>query len=216
MLKIIRECKNPDILIITPLLTGHTISRETKISIKRNDIPYIWASYTSENKHAYNCQAGIDSFYKQFKYLPRYIFILDRDIICDRNMLDKFYKIITISNNQVAYVYCGFEYKGHINLKIPATIYNITALKLQNYISSNSLYKTDALLKVGGFVTDTDTHRISDWATFLKFAINGYKGILCANTSFIAISSPNDISAGNIQEYRSARKLIEERFISKL
>jgi hypothetical protein len=216
MLKIIKECKNPDILIITPLLTGHTISRETKISIKRNDVPYIWASYTSENKHAYNCQAGIDAFYKQFKYLPRYIFILDRDIICDRGLLDKFYKLIKVSNNQVAYVYCGFEYKGHINLKIPATIYNVTALKLQNYISSNSLYKTDALLKIGGFVTDEKYHRLSDWCFFLKAASMGYKGILCTNTSFIAISTKNDISAGSYNEYKNTKELVIKDFVEKI
>lgn len=213
MLKIITECKNPEILVITPLLTGHTISRETKVSIKRNKIPYIWASFESDRKHAANVQEGINQFQKEFHYLPKYIFILDRDIIAGRYLLDRLYNTLSITNEKVAYTYCGFEYRGYINLKIPPTVWNLLTLKRQNYISSNSLYKTDALLSTGGFITDEDTHRLSDWAKFLQFAQNGYKGVLNGNASFIAMSTEKDISAGNNQEFIDARKLVLERYL---
>lgn len=219
MIKIIKEGKNPKILVLTPLLkndtVSHQISRETKISIKRNNIDYIWASYEGPYKHARNCQEGLHTFYKTFHYLPKYIFILDRDIIAGRNMLDKLYNCLSKTSEKVAYSYCPFEYKGYINVKIPPVIWNIFDLKKRNYISSNSLYKTDALEKIGGFVIDEDTHRLSDWCFFLKAARMGYKGILCSNTSFVAVSTENDISAGGQREYNDTKKLVVERYISK-
>lgn len=217
MLKVITECKNPEILIVTPLLKTdeitHQISRETKISIKRNDIDFIWTTYSGPDKHAKNCQLGIEAFQQEFHFLPRYIFILDRDIIAGRNMLDKFYKTLSLTNEKIAYVYCPFEYKGHINLKIPPTVWDYSLLKTRNYISSNSLYKTELLQKVGGFVIDLDTHRLSDWALWLKFARNGYKGILCSNTYFTAISTEKDISAGGQEEYIKTRELVLKRYV---
>lgn len=217
MLKIIKECKKPEILVLTPLLKtdiiSHQISRETKISIKRNDVDYIWASYEGPYKHARNCQEGLHTFYKTLHYLPKYIFILDRDIIVGRNMLDKLYNCLNKTSDTIAYAYCGFEYKGHINLKIQPTIWNIFELKVRNYISSNSLYKTNILEKIGGFVTEEKYSRLSDWAFFLKAAKMGYKGILCSNTSFIAISTENDISAGSQEEFIKTRDMVIENFI---
>jgi hypothetical protein len=215
-LKIVKECKDPLILVVTPLFTGHHISRETKVSIKRNDTPFLWISYEGSDKHAANCQNGIYAFHREFHYLPKYIQILDNDITLGRYMLDRLVDILDKTNDDIAYAYCGFEYKGHINLKIPVCDYDLNKLKQRNYISSNSLYKTDVLDKVRGFVTDYDTNRLSDWAMFLKLAINKYKGVFVPSTSFIAMSTKNDISAGSNEEFFSAKQLIQERYINKL
>jgi len=216
MLHIIKECKTPVMLILTPLLTGHKISSETRTTIKRNDVDYVWASWTGPKKHAANVQDGISAFHKEFRYLPQFIQIIDRDIILGRNMLDRLFSVLDKTGSDIAYSYCGFEYKGHINLKIPVCEFNIERLKQRNYISSNSLYKTSAIYKVGGFVVDEDTHRLSDWAMFCKLAINGMKGVFVPNGNFVAMSSATDISAGSDSEHYSARKLVIERFVSKL
>lgn len=39
--KIVREDKNPVFCVITPLKSGDKISRDTKISVKRNKYPFI-------------------------------------------------------------------------------------------------------------------------------------------------------------------------------
>jgi hypothetical protein len=40
-LNLIKDCKNPEILVITPLRVSDKISKETKISIKRNKVNFI-------------------------------------------------------------------------------------------------------------------------------------------------------------------------------
>lgn len=213
MLHIVLNCNNPDILVITPLLTGRKISKETKVSIKRNDVPFIWASYTSTEKHAKNVQLGIDAFKKKFRYLPKYIQIIDDDISLNRGMLDKLHRSLNITSPEIGYAYCNFEYTGHVNLKIPVGEYNIDRLKNKNYISSNSLYKTEMLYNVGGFVTELEYNRLSDWAFFLKVHKLGFKGMYIPNTGFIAHSTKADISAGSIDEHTLTKKLIQEKFI---
>lgn len=216
MLKIITECKNPSILVITPLLDGRKISKETKVSIKRNDTPYIWASHTSKEKHAKNVQLGINAFKKEFRYLPQYIQILDDDITLGRYMIDRLFNVLDKTSDDIGYAYCGLEYKGHVNIKIPVVDFNIERLKMKNYISSNSLYKTEMLYKVGGLVTELEYHRLSDWAFFLKSYKLGYKGVYVSNTSFIAKSTPSDISAGSDEEHYITKRLVTEKFVSTL
>jgi len=216
MIKVIKDCKNPLILIITPLLPEHDISFETKQSIKSNKSQYKWISFASNKKHAANVQAGLDEYKSQYGVLPEYIQILDRDIICGRKMIDRLYKCLVDLPDNIGYSYCSFEYKGYINLSFPPMKFDIERLKKGNYISSCSLYKTKAIEDVGGFVTDFDTNRLSDWALFLKLAIHNYIGRICYDTSFIAMSTEKDISAGSLIEYQIAKKIIQERYISKL
>lgn len=214
MLHIIKESKNPvDILVITPLLTGRKVSKETKNSIKRNNVNYIWASYTSNEKHAKNVQLGIDAFHKKFHYLPGYIQIIDDDITLGRFMLDRLHAVLSKTGKDIGYAYCDLEYKGHTNLKIPVGVFDIERLRKKNYISSNSLYKTDSIYNVGGFVTDLEYHRLSDWAMFLKMYKSGFKGVYVPNTGFTAWSTPTDISAGSNDEWLKTKKLIIERFV---
>jgi hypothetical protein len=215
MLKIITKHKKPEILVMTPLLTGHKISGETRTTIKRNTTPYTWASFESNRKHAANCQAGIEEFQKQYKFLPKYIFILDRDIILGRGLIDKLYNLLKITEPNVGYAYCPFEYKGYVNHKVPPKIWSSTELKKNNFISSNSLIKTEMWKKIGGYVTEEKYHRLSDWSFWLKAYNNGYKGILCENTSFIAMSTENDISAGDKNEHRITKELIIKDFIGE-
>jgi len=214
MLNVLKESKSKELLVLTPLLTGHKISSETKTSIKKNDIDFTWISYEGSGKHATNVQAGLDQFKKQFNFLPNYIQIIDRDIILGRNMLDKLHSVIKKSH--LAFSYCPFEYSGHVNIKFPPMEYDIKKLLKGNYISSNSMYDSKIVEEVGGFVTDETIHRMSDWAMVLKLYKHGYIGGLCFSTSFIAMSTKNDISAGSNEEFYSTKKLIHRDFIEPI
>jgi len=211
MLKIIHEDKEPKILVITPLLTGHTISKDTKNSIKRNEIPYIWVSYTGDGKHAKNVQNGLDTFINKYP-IPKYIQILDRDIILGRFFLDRMYEALVNTKEDIGFTYCPFEYRGFINIQFPPQKYDIERLLVGNYISSNSLYKTEVINKVKGFVVQEIYHRLSDWAMFLKLYYYGYIGTLCDKTQFTAVSTKDDISAGSREEFEKTAKLIRIDF----
>lgn len=215
MLKIICENKNSNLLIVTPLLTGHKVSKETQNSIKRNKISYTWISYESDGKHAFNVQKGIDLYEKNNK-LPDYIVVLDNDITLGRNHIDRMMSVVEKSSNKIGYIYCPFEYRGFINVKFPPMEFDVNRLLRSNYISSNSLYKTSMIKQVGGFIVDEDTHRLSDWAMWLKCLKFGYIGKLCSNTSFVAISTERSISSGGNDEYIRTVKLLNERYILPL
>lgn len=216
-LKILHEDRNAQLLIITPLLTGHSISGETKVSIKRNKLPYIWASYMADGKHAQNVQKGLSAYRRKTGgTLPPYIQIIDRDIILGRHMLDKMYANLVKTDDTIGFTYVPFSYKGYVNVTFQPTPYDINKLVQQNYISSNSMYKTKMVERVGGFVTDEDVHRLSDWCLWLKCYGYGYIGKLCPDASFIAMSTDKDISAGSNEEYTTTRNLVFERFIKPL
>jgi hypothetical protein len=214
MLKIIKEAKKPKILIITPLLTGHTISNGTKTSIKRNDgTLYTWISYEGQRKHAANVQAGLEAYTKM--PLPTYMMILDRDIILGRHCIDRMFECIEGTPDNIGFVFSPFEYKGFVNATFGPLEYNINRLLVANYISSNSLYKLEAVRKVG-FVTEERYHRLSDWAMWLKMFKAGYIGKLCPNAFFTAISNKDDISAGSMEEYTTTKKEVFETFIKPI
>ena len=216
-LKILHEDKNAKILIVTALYTGHAVSGETKTTIRRNKTPYIWISYMSDGKHATNVQKAISAYRKKVGgIIPPYIFVLDRDIICGRHMLDKMINVLGKADKNIGFCYCPFEYSGHINIKFPPMEYDINTLVHGNYISSNSLYKTSMVERVGGFVVEEKYHRMSDWAFFIKSFTYGYIGKLCPDASFIAMSTAQDISAGSNEEYINTKKLIQSDFISKI
>jgi len=220
MLKILKQDKDANILVITPLLTGHQIFNQTKTALQRNTVPYIWASFEGSGKHAFNVQAGLDEYKRQFGKFPPYIQILDRDIIAGRYMLDRLLDVLSRaqirSDKKIGYAYASFEYKGYINMQFPARLFDINMLMRGNYISSNSLYRSDVIEEVGGFVTEERYHRLSDYAFFLKLFYNGYHGIPCANASFVAISSKDDISAGSQEEYIETFKRIQEDFVKPI
>ena len=212
MIKIIKQDKDSRILIVSPLLTGHTISNETFHSIKSNTIPYTWITSEGPFKHARNVQEGINEYKTIYDSLPPYLQILDRDIILERKFLDRMYEVLHKSADNVAFSYCGFSYRGHINVTFQPRPYSIQQLMKGNYISSNSLYKNDVIEKVGGFVVEEKYHRLSDWCMFRKLYKHGYIGICCYKTGFIAMSTKDDISAGGNEEYQQTYKLVMKDF----
>ena len=134
--------------------------------------------------------------------------MLDRDIILGRYMIDRLYKKLSKQHNQVAYSYASFKFTGHINKEFPAEIWDINKLLLQNYISSNSLFKSNVLLEVG-LVTDEKYKRLLDWAFLLKlFLVGGYYGVACPEASFEAVSNKDSVSSGTVEDYYLKRERV--------
>ena len=215
MYKEIKIEKAADVLVVTPLLPGHKISKETKIGLKRCDIPFSWVSFEGQNNIPTNVTYGMKAFQKKHP-MTRYVILIDRDILPGRNMLRKMKEELDRSTDNIAYCYAGFEFKGTVNAQFYNTTFDPMQLLNGNYISSNSMIKYDKLMEIGGFITDNKYKRLLDWALWLKFLAAGYHGILCRNTQFVAISDENTISAGTKEDYREKYKLVKEDFVAPM
>lgn len=209
---IIKKDKEPKILIVTPLLPEHKISKVTKKTIKRNNVPLVWVSYSSKANTAKNAQLGFEAYREKYS-LPSYFLLLDNDIELGRHMLDRMVATIEKSPDHVAYCYCTFRFTGAVNKEFQAIPFDVNLLVQQNYISSNSLIKVGHLEFIGGLVTDQKYKRLLDWCTWLKFLQNGYGGIPCPQARFVAYASEDSISAGSDQEYTEKHQRVQEDFV---
>lgn len=212
MIKVLVKHKKPEVLVITPLLTGHKISVETKKSLKRNKVPFEWISYMGKENPCKNAQLAFDIYRKNNDNIPPYIIKIDNDIIAQRGMIDQMYNTLEKSMTHEAYCYCSFEFQGSVNIKFPAIPFDAEKLKKNNYISSCSLMKTKRFIEVGMWVTDNRGFRLLDWATWLRFLKRSYIGIPNTKTSFIAIADKDSISAGNNDDFYLKRKWVLENF----
>jgi hypothetical protein len=201
------------VLVVTPLLKGHKISKETKKTIKRNKTPIVWVTSEGNNNIPTNIQNGINFWKMEGNKLPTYLLPLDNDIILGRYMIDRLVKKIDTTDDNVAYAYASFEYKGHINKRFSAVPFNTQNLLRSNFISSNSLIKINHLTAVGGMVMDDKYKRLLDYCLWLKFLYNGQVGIPCPEAKFIAVSSKDDISAGTSDDYQLKYQRVLQDFI---
>jgi hypothetical protein len=211
MLKYITRHHKPEILVITPLLTGHSVSRDTIKSIKRNKTPFEWISYMGPDNPCTNTQKAFN-IYQNDKKLPPYVIKIDNDIIGSRHMLDNMYSVLKNACNNEAYCYCSFEFQGSINAKFPSIPFDPDRLRQNNYISSCSLISTKRLLEVGMWVTDNKGFRLLDWALWLKLLKRGYIGVPDMKSHFVAISSDNSVSARSAEDYNEKKKWVLENF----
>lgn len=215
MIKIIRECENPEILVITPLLPSHKISNITKKTLNRNNHPFYWISSEGPYNIPKNALEGILWYKKQYGNLPSCYMMIDRDIEAGRGLLDRLYEKLIISPSNIGYVYATFQFKGHINHDFPAMPYDINRLIKGNYISSNSMFKSEVIEQVG-LVTDDKYKRLLDYAFLLKCFANGYIGLPEPKAWFIAHSTKDDISAGDFNDYQIKYQRVFEDFIKPL
>lgn len=214
--KILKECKNPEILVVTPLLPKHDVSRDTKITIKRNESKYYWIASEGNYNIPTNAKNGIDWYKSRFGKLPEFYFMLDRDIKLGRNTLDKLKNVLKSRNpDRIGYAYASFEFKGHINHKFPADPFDINRLLRGNYISSNSMFRSKVIEEVG-LVTNEKYKRLLDYAFLLKCFNSGFIGIPVPNASFVAKSTKNDISAGSKDDYNIKYNRVFKDFIRPL
>ena len=215
-MKHVEKCNTiPEILIITPLKPGDKISIDTRRSVKRNKVPFVWLSYVGKG----NPYKNTNIVYKQYRRLngtvPKYVIKVDRDILAKKHWIDKMYSTLEQSNDDsVAYTYTKFNFTGAITASFDVPVFNADALKQNNYISSMSLIKTKLLDRVGGFVTDDRYFRLLDWALWLRFLNKGYIGCYTPNTQFTAYADINSISNGDNADYIEKRQLVMDDFIN--
>lgn len=215
MVKIIQEVKNPEILVVTPLLPGHKLSGITKKTLKRNKVPFTWISSEGNQNIPKNALEGI-LWYKNNKgKLPPYYMMIDRDIEAGRGLLDRLYERLKDTGLNVGFAYATFQFKGHVNADFPAIPYDINRLIKSNYISSNSMWKSSVIEHVG-LVTNDKYKRLLDWAFLLKAFRYGYVGVPEHKAWFIAHSTKDDISAGDANDYQKKYKKVWQDFILPL
>ena len=210
--RVLKADPNAKFIVVTPLLPGHTISRDTKVTIKRNKYPFIWIQAEGKNNIPTNAFAGIDWYLMKKSAIPDYYIMIDRDIRLGRNMLDRLYDKLSKAPLNVAYAYASFKFVGAFEREFPAIGWDINKLLMHNYISSNSMFRTSALYEVGP-VTDEKYKRLLDWAFLLKlFYERGWIGVPCPEATFEAVATPKSISAGSTQDYDLKRKRVIEDF----
>jgi hypothetical protein len=212
--KIIHKSPHPKVLVITPLLPFHEVSKDTKRSIKRNKTPFIWITSKGDNNIAKNLKNGLDWYYWHGVMTPYYIMI-DSDIELGRHMIDRLVKKLGSQKPNIAFAYASFKFKGEMNREFPAERYDINRLMQHNYISSNSLFKSDITQRVG-LVTDDKYKRLLDWAFLLKLYEHGYYGAPCPEANFVAKSSMKDVSAGGLEDYNIKRDRVIKDFVEPL
>ena len=64
--EIIREDKEAEVLVITPLLPGHKVSKETKKTINRNNTKLVWIKSIGDNNIPTNVENGLLCYYHQY------------------------------------------------------------------------------------------------------------------------------------------------------
>lgn len=212
---ILKEVKDPQILVITPLWTGHKISKLTKKTIKRNDVPYTWITSEGQNNIPTNVSMGIEWYKKQKNDFPDFYFPLDRDVILGRYLLDRLYKTLENALPAVAFSYSSFSFRGHMNLDFEAKPYDINRLLQHNYISSNSMFRSAVTEKVG-LVSDEKYKRLLDWCYLLKLFDHGYYGEPNGTASFIVQSTESDISSGSKADYETKRDRVLKDFAESI
>jgi len=219
MLKFLVNDNKPTVLVITPLRVGDTVSRSTKISIKRTGASLLWVSWEGPENVAKNTQDCYDFMKRHndvaFRTL-KYIIKIDNDIESSRNMIDKMVQTLESSKDNVGYTYCDFVYVGAVNQKFIALPFSIEKLCRCNYISSNSMLKIKTLDLVNGFVVDDKYKRLLDWAMWLKMYTFGFVGVPTSNTSFVAHTSKDSVSAGGQDDYVLKHYNVTEDFVNPI
>lgn len=215
MVKIIQEVRNPEILVITPLLPGHKVSGITKKTLKRNKVPFTWISSEGNQNIPKNALEGIQWYKDNKGKLPPYYMMIDRDIEAGRGLLDRLYERLKDTGLNIGFAYATFQFKGHVNADFPAIPYDINRLIRSNYISSNSMWKS-AVIEHVGLVTDDQYKRLLDWAFLLKAFRYGYVGVPEHKAWFIAHSTKDDISAGDNKDYQVKYQRVWQDFVKPL
>lgn len=212
MIKYVVKHNKPEILVITPLFTGHKIGKETKKTLKRNKTPFEWISYMDSSNPCKNAQVAFD-IYRKNNDLPPYIIKIDNDLITQRGMLDEMFNVLEQSMSHEAYCYCPFEFQGAVNVKFKNDFpFDPDHLRKENYISSCSMMKTKKFLEIGMWVTNDEGFRLLDWALWLKYLNRGYVGVPTTKTSFVAIAGNKSVSSGGYDDYQKKRQWVLDNF----
>jgi len=216
-----KHSKLPYQLFVYDNATNYRIKEHFSYFLKlyqKGQIAQITFTTTDSTFNAFSKASTCNFFGQQHeedpkKYTYDFILMIDNDIIANKGMIDKLVRTLDeCKDENVAYAYASFEFKGYVNIKFIAKKFDVKRLLNNNYISSNSLIKTSIIEKID-FVYDNKYKRLLDWAYWLKLLKNGYIGISCSEAHFIAKSSANDVSAGSSKDFNLKRNRVVEDFI---
>ena len=211
MLFPIKEVKFPRFTIITPLKKIDEIPEETINNIISSvSSPFNWYSYSANNNVANNFDLGIKEVDKRGQ-LAEYVIKIDNDTLWNIHTLDYMCETLDDSEPYISYSYCGFEYYSAFNLKFPGIEFDERKMRNNNYISSNSMFKSSVIKKIS-LVTDDKYVRLLDWAYYLKLLKYGYYGKL-SKGYFKARASKNSISSGSVDDFHKKRSLVMKDFL---
>jgi len=218
-LKKIHQSKNPNLLVITPLREGDNISENTirTVMYHKKKLSFDWYSYEGSGNVMKNFLDGF-SLYKEENNLkrPQYIIKIDNDTTWKLNTLTHMYETLSkCRDDSIAYCYCSFEYVGKVNAKFPAIPFNKDKLKKVNYISSNSMFRTEIIENIPPIIDDKYV-RLLDYAYFLHLLYHGYRGIPCEKGYFRADTTNNSISSRDGEDYKEKFQRVYEDFIKRL
>jgi hypothetical protein len=208
-IKVLHETESPEFSIVTPLRIGDSVSKTTLDSVFSCEAPFNWISVESKNNVMKNFEIGFYELLDSKRLAPNVIKI-DNDTEWSEGTLEEMSFVLSNSVINVAYSYCSFQYKGHINSQFPAINFNPEKLKQGNYISSNSMFKSNVIQEIG-LVTDSQYVRLLDWAFLLKCLRAGYIGKPSAGF-FTAYSSKDSVSSGSIENYNLKRDRVVKDF----
>jgi hypothetical protein len=204
-----------NILLITPLLPGDKIHRDTKIGLKRNNTKFNWYSYTGNNNVAKNYELGIKEWIRQTGREPRHTMIIDKDMRPNRHLIDLLNAALNRTDDNIAYAYPNFSFRGSTNIDFVNRPFDPMMLMRSNYITSNSMIKWHILKEVG-IVTDNKYKRLLDWALWLRMLSLGYHGVLVPQAYFWDEMNKNSVSAGDGQEYIHIYNAVKKDFIDPM
>jgi len=203
----------PQILVITPLKEGDSISRDTKKSLKRNKTPFEWISVMGKGNAYKNTAEAYRWYRKNHKSMPPFVIKIDNDLTTSRGMLDKMYNTLLGADKKCGYSYSSFEFYGAINFTFPARRFDPVLLQKQNYISSCSLIRSE-LVDRYGFITDDSLVGLLDWCFFINLLNKGYVGIPVKDTHFKAFSTPTSVSCWPNGGYEETVKRVLDKFVN--
>lgn len=215
MFNVIQKVKNPEIVVLTPLRTTDKIHKDLKKSLKRNNVLFDWVSFASDANCPSNANFAWENYIKKYDFYPHMLIKLDNDIEPEYHFLDKMYSTLKNSSSKIGYTYCNFQTYGTKKLLFKAKPFSIDSLLQQNYISSNSLIKTEAFLSVKGFNCNKEYERLCDWVMWLKLLEMEYEGIPC-ETFFKTEIKESSISNRSLKDYYEKYRRILKDIVEPL
>ncbi|MBV1873923.1 MAG: glycosyltransferase family 2 protein [Gammaproteobacteria bacterium] len=146
----------------------------------------------------------------------KYILFLDADDILMPTAIEHLYNMMSVSDDDVAYIYAQMEYFGNKTELFTSREFCPKALAKGNYISVTCLFQKNKFEEVGGF--DRGLIAREDWELFIRFWHHGFRGgLLCESILMCRKHKDGKKSRFNKQKHLLQTKLFYQypRFFIK-
>jgi glycosyltransferase involved in cell wall biosynthesis len=141
---------------------------------------------------------------------PQYLLFSDADVIWEPGILKRMLDILDGAEDDVAYVYCNYEAKGHLNNVHYAVPFDADQLRKRNFASTMSVVRSDALPDPP-FIEDEG--RLQDWSLWLRLLNAGYRGAYLPMVGFTAYYTEASISSRGYDDFLYWKQIIRKRYV---